>query len=150
MHYYKITTPLLQITMQLLRFNSDYTSITSSLLPITLQLLHFTSDPLLHITFLSISNTTNYLRKVMRSHGSITTYYVPGQLADEVLYVVPMSSILGRLSLVPVGDTGTIPFQMRGESADFPVASCDKTQGGRDGCRWWYVNSWALSWGTKQ
>ena len=26
-----------------------------------------------------------------------------------VLYVVPISSILGRLALVPVGDTGTIP-----------------------------------------
>ena len=68
----------------------------------------------------------------------------------QVLYIVPVSSILGRLPLVPVGDTGTIPFQMLGESADFPGASCDKTQGGRDGCRWWYVNSWALSWGTKQ
>ena len=44
----------------------------------------------------------------------------------QVLYVVPVSSILGRLPLVPVGDTGTIPFQMRGESADFPGASCDK------------------------
>jgi hypothetical protein len=54
-----------------------------------------------------------------------------------VLYVVPVSSILGPLPLVPVGDTGTIPFQMRGESADFPGTSCDKTQGGRDGCRWW-------------
>jgi hypothetical protein len=68
----------------------------------------------------------------------------------QVLYVVPVSSILGRLPLVPVGDTGTILFQMRGDSTGFPGASCDKTQGGRDGCRWWNVNSWALSWGAKQ
>jgi hypothetical protein len=61
------------------------------------------------------------------------------------LYVVPVSSIPGRFPLVPVGDTGMIPFQMRGESADFPGASCDKTQDSRDGCRWWYVNSWAIS-----
>ena len=31
----------------------------------------------------------------------------------QVLYVIPVSSILGRLPLVPVGATGTIPFAMR-------------------------------------
>ena len=30
----------------------------------------------------------------------------------QVLYVIPLSSILGRLPLVPVGRTGTIPFEM--------------------------------------
>ncbi len=72
----------------------------------------------------------------------------------QVLYVIPVSSILGRLPLVPVGATGTIPFAckfaMRGESADFHRAFCDKSAKGGDGCRWWYVNSWALGWGTKQ
>ena len=72
----------------------------------------------------------------------------------QVLYVIPVSSILGRLPLVPVGATGTIPFAckfaMRGESADFHGAFCDKSAKGGDGCRWWYVNSWALGWGTKQ
>ncbi len=66
------------------------------------------------------------------------------------LYVIPVSSILGRLPLVPVGATGTIPFAMRRETADFPGAFCDKSANGGDGCRWWYVNSWALGWGTKQ
>jgi hypothetical protein len=68
----------------------------------------------------------------------------------QVLYVIPVSSILGRLPFVPVGNTGTIPYEMRREAADFPGASCDKGKDGKDGCRWWYVNSWALSWGTKQ
>jgi len=68
----------------------------------------------------------------------------------QVLYVIPVSSILGRLPLVPVGATGTIPFAMRRETADFPGAFCDKSANGGDGCRWWYVNSWALGWGTKQ
>ena len=36
----------------------------------------------------------------------------------QFLYVIPVSSILGRLPLVPA--TGTIPFAMRRESADFP------------------------------
>ncbi len=64
----------------------------------------------------------------------------------QVLYVIPVSSILGRLLLVPVGATGTISFAMRGESADFHGAFCDKSAKGGDG----YVNSWALGWGTKQ
>jgi hypothetical protein len=39
---------------------------------------------------------------------------------------------------------------MRKESADFPGAACDKSHNSGDGCRWWYVNSWALTWGNKQ
>ncbi len=59
----------------------------------------------------------------------------------QVLYVIPVSSILGHLPLVPVGATGTIPFAMRRESADFPGAFCDKSANSGDGCRWWYVNA---------
>ena len=66
----------------------------------------------------------------------------------QVLYVVPMSSILGKLPLAPVGDTGTIPFCMRGEGEEFEGASCDTVHGRGDGSRWWYVNPWALSWST--
>jgi hypothetical protein len=71
---------------------------------------------------------------------------------SQILYVIPVSSILGRLPLVPVGQTGTIPspLEMRRESADFPWAACDKTKDGSDGSRWWNVNSWVLGWGTKQ
>ena len=32
---------------------------------------------------------------------------------QQVLSVIPISSILGKLPLIPVGDTGTIPFSMR-------------------------------------
>ena len=32
---------------------------------------------------------------------------------QQVLYVIPISSILGKLPLIPVGDTGTIPFSMQ-------------------------------------
>ena len=52
--------------------------------------------------------------------------------SEQVLYVVPVSSILGRLPLVPVGSTGTIPFEMRRESADFPGAACDKSKDAGD------------------
>ena len=30
-----------------------------------------------------------------------------------VLYVIPIQSILGKVAVVPVGDTGTIPFHLR-------------------------------------
>ena len=82
-----------------------------------------------------------------------STIVYEGREQAQVLYVIPVSSILGRLPLVPVGATGTIPFAkfaMRRETADFPGAFCDKSANSGDGCRWWYVNSWALGWGTKQ
>ena len=31
---------------------------------------------------------------------------------SQLLYVIPVSSILGRLPLFPLGETGTIPFEM--------------------------------------
>ena len=33
-----------------------------------------------------------------------------GKETQQVLYVVPITSIVRRLALVPVGDTGTIPY----------------------------------------
>ncbi len=41
----------------------------------------------------------------------------------QVLYVIPVSSILGRLPLVPVGATGTKPFAMLREALTFPELS---------------------------
>ncbi len=64
----------------------------------------------------------------------------------QFLYVIPVTSLLGSPSLVPVGATGMISFDMRRESADFLGAACDKTKDTFNGCRWWYVNSWALGW----
>ena len=71
-------------------------------------------------------------------------------MQSQVLYVVPVSSILGRIPVVPVGETGTIPFDMRKEAEDFPGASFDSKKGAGDGSRWWYINSWALKWPTSQ
>ncbi len=50
----------------------------------------------------------------------------------QVLYVIPVSSILGRFLVVPVGEKGTVPFELRRELADFPGASCDKSQNSGD------------------
>ena len=72
------------------------------------------------------------------------------RMQSQVLYVIPVTSILGRLALVPVGDTGTIPFSMRKETCDFPGASCDSKKDACDGNRWWYINSSAMKWATSQ
>ncbi len=32
---------------------------------------------------------------------------------SQVFYVLPVEYILGKLPVVPVGDTGTIPYSMR-------------------------------------
>jgi hypothetical protein len=62
-----------------------------------------------------------------------------------ILYIVPIESILGKLPVAPVGDTGTISHAQRlsGRSR--------RPQAGRrqwPGCRMWFVNSWALGWSS--
>ena len=65
----------------------------------------------------------------------------------EVLYVIPVESILGKLPVVPVGDTGSIPHTMRAERArELVGARCDREIGKGDGTRWWFVNNWAMGW----
>ena len=87
--------------------------------------------------------TTGWLARVN------STIIYERKINKQVLYVLPITSILGKLPVVPVGDTGTIPHSMRGESADFDGASCDSKPGEGDGCRWWYVNSWAMAWSSR-
>ena len=60
-----------------------------------------------------------------------------------MFYVLPVKSILGKLPVVPVGDTGTIPYSMRQHAADFVDAAFDTREGAGDGSRWWYINTWA-------
>ncbi len=65
---------------------------------------------------------------------------VYGRLPDnQVFYVLPVESILGKLPVVPVGETGTIPYSME----DFVGAAFDTREGAGDGSRWWYINTWA-------
>jgi hypothetical protein len=59
---------------------------------------------------------------------------------NPILYVIPIQSILGKLPLVPLGDTGTIPHSMRN------AFSGDQRPDSGDECRIWFVNSWVLGW----
>ena len=68
------------------------------------------------------------------------------RVGQKVFYVLPISSLLGKLPVVPVGNTGTIPFSMRRSEEDFVNAAFDSAEGAGDGCRWWFVNTWAMGW----
>ncbi len=67
-------------------------------------------------------------------------------LITRCFYVLPVESILGKLPVVPVGETGTIPYCME----DFVGAAFDTREGAGDGSRWWYINTWALSWSRER
>jgi hypothetical protein len=54
-----------------------------------------------------------------------------------ILYVILIEHILGKLPVVPLGDTGTIPHL---------GAPGDRRPDAGDGCKMWFVNSWALGW----
>ena len=54
-----------------------------------------------------------------------------------------IENILGKLPVVPVGDTGSIPHSLRNVCR---WAYGDSTLGDGKGCPMWYVNSWAMGW----
>ncbi len=58
-----------------------------------------------------------------------------------VLYVIAIQSILGKLPVVPIRDTGTIPHHLCNL---LPGAPCYSKPGAGDGSKMWFVNSWAL------
>ena len=66
----------------------------------------------------------------MESVGSRMVYEL--DYKKPVLYIVPMQSILGKLPVLPVGDTGTIPHRMRNAFPGFPG---DHRPGAGEGCR---------------
>ena len=72
-----------------------------------------------------------------------------------MVYVVPVESILGKLSLVRVGDTGTIPFEPTATSQDdidelseqfYPGGIPDTSPGSGDGSKLWHTNPWTIGW----
>ncbi len=77
----------------------------------------------------------------MESVGSRVLYEL--DYKKPILYVIPIESILGKLPVVPVSDTRTIPHRLH---THFPGAPGDRRPGSGDGYRMWYVNSWALGW----
>jgi hypothetical protein len=66
-----------------------------------------------------------------------------------VVYIVPITSILGRLPLVPAGDHGTIPAAMRHRKKElFEYGQCDESRRPGTGSKLYFINSWAMCWPT--
>jgi hypothetical protein len=63
-----------------------------------------------------------------------------------VIYIVPATSILGRLALAPVGEHGTIPASFRNNQNYFSRGECDKDGRPGTGSELFYINSWAMIW----
>ncbi len=87
------------------------------------------------------TNNTSYIFCTQR-YDSLIIY--ERKFQSNVFYVIPVISMSGRLPVAHVGETGTIPYSMHSEAADFPGASCDSKKNTSDGCIWWYINTWAL------
>ncbi len=66
---------------------------------------------------------------------------------DPVVYVVPLSHILGKLPLIPAGDHGTIPRRMHGrKDACYKLGVCDRQGEPGSGSPLFYINTWAMVW----
>ena len=72
------------------------------------------------------------------------------QPEKPVVYIVPITSILGRLPLIPAaGDHGTIPAALRGSKRQlFPLGKFDEDGRSGTGSRLYYISSWAMCWPT--
>ena len=72
--------------------------------------------------------------------------YLP---SEPVVYVVPLSYILGKLPLIPAGDHGTIPRSMHGrKEACYRLGVCDRQGMIGSGSPLFYINTWAMIWPT--
>ncbi len=92
---------------------------------------------------------TNYFDNVynavwLKSVGSQIIYQLDHK--KPVLYVIPIKHILGKLPVVPVGDTGTIQHHLRNVFQGAPGDRRPEPPDAGDGCKMWFVNSWALGW----
>ena len=67
-------------------------------------------------------------------------------LPQPVVYIVPVTDILGRLALVPYGETGTIPYDWRDLARFYPKGVCDRQGTPGSGSKLFYISSWAMIW----
>ena len=63
------------------------------------------------------------------------------QLEKAVVYIVPITYILGRLPLIPAGDHCTIPAALRDSKRDlFPMGKCDEDMQPGTGSKLFYIS----------
>ena len=60
-------------------------------------------------------------------------------------WIVPVSSLLGRLPLIPANDTGSIPHSMQGSmDTCYPGDECDNLVKSGTGSALFYINCWTI------
>ena len=65
---------------------------------------------------------------------------------QPIVYIIPVTDILGRLALVPYGEHGTIPYDWRNLARYYPRGECDGQNRPGSGSKLYYINSWAMLW----
>jgi hypothetical protein len=91
-----------------------------------------------------ISDCFQVLVGWLESVGSRVVYELAYK--KPILYVIPIQSILGKLPLVPVGDTSTIRTACATPFRALPATGGRVQAMDGIGRRMWFVNSWALGW----
>jgi hypothetical protein len=69
--------------------------------------------------------------------------YLP-LMPDSIIYIVPVTHILGSLPLIPAGDTSTIPYGTA--ASKFPQGKADSRLSPGSGSPLYYINTWAMQW----
>ena len=65
---------------------------------------------------------------------------------QPVVYIIPVTEILGRLALTPYGEHGTIPYEWQSLARHYPRGVCDRQDSPGSGSKLYYINSWAMIW----
>ena len=80
-------------------------------------------------------------------YRSVTVFLLYLPAPEPRVWIVPVTSILGSLPLVPVGNAGTIPFSMASHKQQcFPGGTCDLAYAPGSGSKLFYINAWAMVW----
>ncbi len=83
----------------------------------------------------------------LRSTVQVGTKLLHLQSPDPVVYVVQLSHILGKLPLIPAGDTSYIPRSMHWcKDTCYPLGIVDCHGDSGSGNPVFYINSWAMIW----
>jgi len=105
-------------------------------------------DETLECAFLHLLSRYNPPRgecDFLHSRGCVMMY----ETEPPVLAVVPVRYILGKLPVVRAGDTGRIPFAMRGKLLRdncYSEGRCDTSETDTSGSTLYFVNRYAMTW----